>query len=757
MKADKRTPSTLTRALRYVGRYKYADIFLNGEKIGSVQNMFIPHEFCVDGKLKAKENLLEVKFRSPVKEVEGLPLNEGDFTRERLNTRRIQCTYSWDWVDRFVTCGIFLPVYIKYGNDIHADNIYIYTENVDKYSAQMYLEINFANYEKGDVADVVVISPKGEIVHEFKIYTEEEKYVCRFDVENPELWYPNGYGEHPLYRIVIKVGGNEFIEHFGIRTIKVLQLKDKEGSEYYKKSEYYKSVALGEVQDENDSYSGFKVIVNGVPIFCCGANWVPCEPFPSEEKEEKYKALIKHGVDMGLNMLRVWGGGYFEKRYLYDECDKNGILVTQDFLMACGTYPEKEEWFLKELRLESEFAAKYLRNHPCLAWWSGDNENATAGNDTMSDYRGRASATKGICDNVYKYDHSRQFFRSSPFGGNPYGSVTIGTTHNTNYVCQLFNYFHDSDCKNYKEFFADLSARFIAEEPVFGTSSRSSMLKFMTEEDLLDPDKKMILQHTKTNPWLVREILDDCSEFAEKALGGFSDMEDRFFKYKYMQYEWMRISFETARNNLGYCDGLVFWMFNDCWPAAMGWSILDYYCLPKASYYIFKRCTNKVIGSVTKKDGNYRLTLSNIKNCSADVEIIARLCDIEKGMAVVKEERFNDRIDGYSIREIKLPFDADEKYAIICDIKTENGVDRAFYKDGILPLHKVDNGVEIIEKTANSITFKANTYIHALEMEGQYVFSDNYFSLFKGETKTVTFCEYNNENSDDFTVLTYTL
>lgn len=741
--------------LVFEGLDTYAHIFLNGVLLCETSNMFIPHRADVTGRLKSKANLLEVYFRSPIKSVEGMPKNSGAFTAERLRTRRIQCTYGWDWVDRFVTCGIFRPVYIEYGNDMHVDNIYIYTENIDRFGAQMYLEINFTGYEKGGIVNVEVLSPDNEKIHSFDFYSAEKHYVCRFDIENPRLWYPNGYGNHPLYRIVIKTGENEFNQNFGVRTLKVLQLTDSADGENYNKAINFQSNEIGRVYDNNKNFSGFAVIVNGIRIFCSGANWVPCEPFPSEEKETKYTVLLQRAQNMGLNMLRVWGGGYFENEIFYDECDRRGILVTQDFLMACGRYPEDEEWFISELRLESEFAAKYLRNHPSLAWWSGDNENAVDGSDTQINYTGRASAVKGLSDNVYKYDRSRQFFRSSPYGGDTYGSVTKGTTHNTNYINLMFEYFTQSECEDYKEYFARFGARFVAEEPVFGASNLNSMLKFMEKDDLFDPDEKIILYHTKTNPWLKREILHYVSDFAKKILGEFKDTHDRFFKYKYIQYEWMRIVFENARRHLGYCDGLIFWMFSDCWPTALGWSIVDYYTAPKPAYYIFSRCAKKIVTSVYVKNNRYVLNVSNSSDENRIIEAEAKLCEISSDMESVKTEKISIKIPPYSAAEKELSFGCSAQYAVICDSKWSEGTDRSFYKDGKLNIKKAENAITILERTDNSITVVAGRYVHAVELEGNYIFSDNYFSMLKGETKTIGFSEFDNENGGDFTVETY--
>ena len=743
--------------LIFGGLDTYCNIYLNGEKIGSADDMFVEYRFDIGGKLKEKDNILKVDFRSAVKEVEGLPRFEGAFTTERMRTRRIQCTYGWDWVDRFVTCGIWRDVYIEYGNDMCVESAYVYTESIDSYSAQLYLQLDFKNYEVGSLVNIEILAPNGERVAGTDLYSREPKAVRRFDITNPELWYPSGYGEQPIYTLKVTVGENIFTQNFGIRTVKILQLTDGKDTEYYNLCKKLKERKHNEIEDKNTSYSGFQLLINGKKIFCKGANWVPSEPFPSAETPERFDVFIRLAKKMGVNMLRVWGGGIFEDKEFYDCCDRQGILVTQDFLMACGTYPEKEDWFIEKLKLEADYAVKLLRNHPCLVWWSGDNENATLGNDTMNDYRGRDSALHGIAPSVYKYDWSRQFLPSSPYGGDTYASFTKGTTHNTNFVGEMYQYFDDADCSDYKEYFGKFLARFIAEEPTFGAVSRISALKFMTESDITDENQEMLRYHTKNNPCLEKEVFDYITNFALKILGKAENGEDRYFKYKYLQYEWVRVVFENIRRNIGFCNGLVFWMMGDCWPAALGWSFVDYYMMPKASFYSFRRCAAELMISVTEESGVYKATVSSLLQEKNTVKAKAFLLKRSKNYAVCDSFDFSLECNENSVCNCELPWKTDEDNLVVCKLIANGIEDTAFYKQGKLEITDCTKDLEIICRTENSITVKANRYVHAVEFEGEYIFSDNYFSLLPDEEKTVTFEKLPVFSQDEINVTAYTL
>ena len=633
--------------------------------------------------------------------------------------------------------------------------MYIYTENVDAFSAQIYTQMNFKKTDSGSIAKVEIISPKGEVVTNTRFYADRKQFVRRFDIINPELWYPNGYGEQPLYKLRISVGNNKFEQIFGIRTLKILQLPDCEGSEYYIKAKESQLTEAGKEFDKNEIFSGFATIVNGKQIFCKGGNWVPCEPFPSKESDEKIISLVQLAKQMGANFLRVWGGGLFEKKAFYDECDRCGILVAQDFMMACGEYPEKESWFIEALTKESEFATKYLRNHPCLAWYHGDNENATKGSDTQKDYTGRNSALAGIAPQIYKYDYTRQMLPSSPYGGETYASLTCGTSHTTNYLWNIFQHFENSDCIDYKEYFLQFVSRFVSEECSFGAVMRPSMLKFISMDDLLDEkNQEMLIYHTKTNPHLPKQIFEYVATFAEKVLGAFSNAEDRFFKYKYIQYEWVRVVFENARRNIGYCNGLIFWMFNDCWPAALGWSFVDYYGFPKASFYSFKRCAKTITASVELKD-EYEIYLCSDEFIDKQVQVSVYRVDNSTITTLAKLE-----VTAYSNKSAKV-FTLDQPAIydgtiIVCDIKGDGIFDRTFYKCGTLPIIPSKN-IEVTEKTDNSITVMANEYIHSVELEGEFIFEDNYFSLLPGESRCISYCKTRNSQSDDISIVGYTI
>ena len=720
----------------------YASVYINGELVGECDDMFFTYNFKINKYIKKGDNVITVLFKSPVSYVKDKPALTGMFTTERLHTRRIQCTYGWDWVGRFVTCGIYKDVYITVGDDLFVDNFYIYTKSISNGIAQLGFSAKIENSRKGEILTLEILSPQNRSVYKKDFFVKEKHFSECIDIESPQLWYPAEYGGQPLY--TVKFGGIE--QKFGIREVNVYQIKDKEGSPNYEKALWLKQSDFGKLYDKNKEFSGFELYINGIKIMCKGANWVPCEPFPSAESDEKITKILSMSAKANVNMIRVWGGGIFEKQHFYNECDRLGILVTQDFLMACGNYPEYESDFIKKIKEEAKHAAISLRNHPSLVWWSGDNENAFYGSEDMEKYNGREVVHKSIMPVLNKYDPNRRFFKSSPYGGNMFCSRTVGTTHNTQVMGYMFDYIESGDMTDYKDFFKDFLARFIAEEPVMGAVSLSSLRKFMTDDDIYS-ESPMWLYHTKGNPAMKKELFWFTEEFARRLLGEFKDGKDRFFKLKYLGYEWLRISMENVRRNTDFCSGIIYWMLNDCWPAASGWALIDYYSSPKPMYYSFKRSAAKTICSIDKEKDSYNVYLCNdsLNDINLSIKVSYLLDDVIKVIAQNEVTvKGGKSTVVYSLDTDKMPYDA----ILIAEI--ENG-DRAFYKNGALELSETEKP-EILKITDKNITLKASSYIHAVELDGDCEFSDNYFSMLPNEIREVSY----DNLSGGITVCAYT-
>ncbi len=747
--------------LKYILNFQrldtYCDVYLNGNKIATTLNGFISHSFDVTNDLVSGENKLLIHFTSPVTAVEGKPHMPGAFTTERMHTRRVQCTYGWDWVARFVCCSICGDVSIvSYDatSDIRIADKYIYTKYIDEDSAEIVIKVNFEDDSAPGQINVKIYSPDGEMVAHHERYCAEKVARINLDIANPCLWYPLGYGEQPIYKIIITDNNDNVLasENFGIRIVKIMQIVDKEGTEYYEKCQGMDKT----VYDKNTEHSGFILKVNGKKIICMGGNWVPPEPFYNKNTDAKVTEALELSAKAGVNMIRIWGGGVFETEHFYDECSRLGIMVTQDFLMACGKYPDDEEWFLEELKKEAAYAAKLARNKACLMWWSGDNENATSGSYTKETFWGRKAGFSAIGPVMYELDYNRDFLPSSPFGGNLFASNTVGTTHNTNFLGKTMAFVEDNNFDNYTQFWKKIRARFVAEEPILGAICKSSLLKMMTEEDIFGDDDSMWREHTKNNEGFrypsekKTSIWDFTVDFALALLGDFTSTRDKFFKLKYLQYEWVRLSMEQMRRDAWFSSGVIFWMLNDCWPASSGWAIIDYYNRPKDAYYSFKRCAKNVLLALDCVDGKYSLYASNLYDKIDNLDVtISRV----KGAQVKVVDKLNVSLPAAQTTVLKeMDFVLDDGEVLVAEISGDGVWDRTFYRHGRLVISEtpVDYAVD---KENNTITFTSKSYVHAVEFEGDALFDDNCFSIMPGETKTV---KYEPLSDTEIEVVAYT-
>ena len=734
--------------IEFDGLDTYCDVLLNGERIGTAENMHIPYAFPVDGILRKGENVLTVKFRSAVREVAGLPQAPAAFTRERLRTRRIQCTYSWDWVDRFVTCGIYRDVRLVFRNPNTVDHVYVYTKNINPYSAQLHMEITIRDIvPEADWVNIQIFDPEGHAVFRKSRKILTSLIEENIDIRDAELWYPAGYGAQPLYTVSVTTSASEKTFRYGIREFTILQLEDLPGSAEEALSREIQALPFVKEFDRNQSTACFTLLCNGIKIMCKGGNWVPCEPFPSNETPQKIRKLLELAVLGNVNMLRVWGGGIFERDEFYEICDELGIVVTQDFLMACGTYPEKEPWFLEALAQETKAAALRLRNHPCLAWWSGDNENAVLGNENSTDFDGYLAATYGILPVLREYDPMRDFLPSSPYGGDMYSSATRGTTHNTFYLGAIFQAIRESDLSGYRELFGSMFSRFSAEQAALGLPFVSSLRKFMTEADILGEDQSISEFHTKNNPGLDLSLFAYINIMAQKLFGEYTDGEDRVRKQQMLHCEWIRVTLEAHRIHKWFSSGIIYWMYNDCWPAANGWSIVDYYARPKPGFYAFQRAAQPVIVSLEKKNGEWKVYCCNdsLEKVQGKAKLYLYDTKAEKNLwetEFVFEINANSSSVVYTEAHSEIERIATKQTVLICDATTNVGDDRAFLLNGKfcdLDLEYAD--AEIIGRTDTEITVRAKSFLPFVLLDEEKLLEENCFMLKAGETKTVRFVE----------------
>ena len=397
--------------LRFGGIDCLADIWLNGTKVASTDNMLIEHSFDVTGLLaKGKDNELHVIIRSVIIEAQNYLLSAlanktGNLRYESTFFRKAPHSYGWDILPRLMSAGLWRNVELHIADPVRIMDVYWMTQrtDVEKRSADLIvdyqLKIPFDQLSKHQA--IITLKRNGK-----EVYRNTERVITyasrfRFGINDADLWWPRGYGEPALYEgelTIVDEKGNVLASdkrNIGLRTV-VLEFTEL-------------------TTPENPGE--FVFIVNGEKIFIKGSNWVPIDALHSRDAG-LLPDVMKMAVDLNCNMLRCWGGNVYEDHAFYDLCDQNGIMVWQDFSMACTTPPQTDD-FADKIKKEVESIVLKLRNHPCIALWSGNNENDQMMGNQMGAFKVNPNheriSRKVIPEVLFDLDPTRTYLPSSPY------------------------------------------------------------------------------------------------------------------------------------------------------------------------------------------------------------------------------------------------------------------------------------------------------------------------------------------------------
>jgi beta-mannosidase len=386
-----------------------ADVLLNGEKILRCENMFIPHECDVTGKLRASANTLRVRIFSPEIFARQFSYNPAQMSRDRRQEsaflRKARHMWGWDNSPRLVSAGLWRPVCLSVRPAIGFRDVYAYTKKIIGGWASIGVNWSFEtpDLDLSSYRGTMILSFDGreELKHEFDVEFIAGSFAQNIEVPPARLWWPRGYGEPNLYDLTLQIHKDDQVvaqwnSKFGIREIELLRT---------------------EVTNEKGE-GEFLFKCNGEKIYVRGTNWKTLDALPSRAAGKVQRALDLC-VDLNCNMIRVWGGAVFEDHDFFDFCDRTGLMVWQDFMFACE-FPPQDPAFQETIAREAEVIVKRLRNHPSLALWCGDNE------DDMTVFWGLLippailpsfnKITREVLKNaVLTYDPFRSYLESSPY------------------------------------------------------------------------------------------------------------------------------------------------------------------------------------------------------------------------------------------------------------------------------------------------------------------------------------------------------
>jgi beta-mannosidase len=720
--------------LQFDGLDTFATVLLNGKEVGKTDNMFIPHEFEVGRRLREGLNTVEVRFAPAVASVKDKPHQQQfavfDDTGARTYIRRMQCGFRWDWVHRFVSAGIWRPCRLAAYPEARVEDVFAYTKTLTRECAEVEIAVtSVLRTNRIALLRMSVLAPDRKTV-----WTREmpaEQGVARFTarIPQPQWWWPNGAGDQPLYRVTASL-----LDGAGA----ALDVRELETG--------LRTVALEELPDAEGKGSSFTLVVNGTRLFAKGGNWVPADPFPSRVTDEHYARLLGQARDAGMNMLRAWGGGIYEPEAFWRACDRMGIMVSQDFLLACADYPEHDEAFTRGLKKEFATAVRLLRNHPSLVFWSGDNElGLNSGPDKEWNFKKfHREVTAPL---MRELDPSRPFRPTSPYGGyDVNNSVWGGDSHRSSMPTSEM---YGGDMRNYRELIDKTTGRFMSEHALAGAPPKRSLLRFMTEEDL--SGTAMWEYHTKDNPYVGHplgltywQLLKRESELLYGEPGGDTDRAIR--QMEYAHYEFARLGMESARRRKFWCSGIQFWMFNDCWPAS-GWSVVDYWGGRKAGWYGQAAGCRPVIAAQEVATNAVRWWVCNdrLVPVEAEVEVSVQPWSGKprwaKSVKITVPANVSKVALELPLQEFSGKMGGDA--ALVCDLRHAGGVDRSWWFPGLPREMRVPSaGLRVVSETRGegegAVTLRTENWARVVTLDADADFSDNYFELLPGEVRTIT-------------------
>ena len=566
----------------------FSEIYLNGRFIGETKSMFKGYSFPVDGIIRSNGNILCVVIKSIQQEMKKFP-SEGYnacFNHERIFIRKSQCHFSWDWAPQVFGTGIFDSVYLKSNHGASIENILVRTKNNG--DIKFLFKQNTKHYNPDTVKKIKLLIFGPDFSETYFIENPEEKklFLCR--IENPQLWFPAGYGEQNLY------------------TYSVTLFEDGNAVDSKTGTFAFREISVDDSIREDMSAARMVFKINGTPVFLKGANWVNIDIFTGTVSDSKYEKLLDTLIEGNMNCLRVWGGGFYEKDIFYKLCDEKGILIWQDFMFACAEIPDDFDGFYSGLREEAAFQVKRLRNHPSIIAWCGGNEKPGGFEKIKCNgielfkylFRGVAG----------HYDPTRPYFDSSPSGyEEPSNLFTSGDSHASGYIESVYL----EDAEKCHELLSKITGSLMTEVAIMGSSPIESVKKYIPEEHLWPTDEVWDI-HVRDNPYDMTNdtFLDQQKRMAKQHFGEITGLYDFVKKSAVTQAEHVKMNIEFHRSRAFDCSGALLWMYSDIWPCG-SWSIVDYYLTKKAAFYAAKRACKSVLPIITYHSDGLKAFVAN--------------------------------------------------------------------------------------------------------------------------------------------------
>jgi beta-mannosidase len=590
-----------------------ADIFLNGKLVGSTANMLIPHVLDVD-ELLAETNELLVHIRPAAEEARRYPyppgIAAGRCNVDGLHIRKAPHMYGWDIMPRALSAGIWRPVTLRFRPKEHLESAYLQTVSVSPDGDRAELALHYRAHAGPSSQDAYALRLEAAC-QDSSFEIEEpmlfEAGVAHMSLRQPRLWWPKGRGPQHLYECTVTLLRNgspidTLSFRTGIRTVRLerTSITDEEGN------------------------GAFCFWLNGERIFVMGSNWVPLDAYHSRDRDRIPMALAM-ADDLGCNTLRCWGGNVYEDDLFYDTCDEMGILVWQDFGMACAVYPQDAE-FQQRLAEEARTIVQRLRHHPCIVLWAGDNEC-----DQAHTWAGRTLdpnenvLTRHVLPAVLRAeDPMRPYLPSSPYV-DPIAHAKGQRYLPENHLWGPRDYFKS---RYYTESLCD----FASEIGYHGCPAPASMRRFLSPNMVWPYQSNPEWTLHSTSPIPGVRIYDGRVELmanqVRELFGQVPDDLERFVAASQIsQAEALKFFIELFRTHKWRRTGILWWNLLDGWPQFSD-AIVDYYGTKKLAYSFVKRAQQPVLVAL-REPVNWKQEIVACNHTRRTVELRFAVRDVD--------------------------------------------------------------------------------------------------------------------------------
>ncbi len=568
--------------LRCHGLDTLAEVSINGKPAGSADNMHRTWEYDVKALLREGDNMIRITFSSPTRYIRKLygqkPLEgSSDAMRGFPYLRKAHCMFGWDWGPHLPDAGIWRDIELIGADTARLRDVYV-AQRHEAGKVTLNIISNVERITDGNVkTTVTVTAPDGK-----EFTAEGEK--CSLTIDDPQLWWPAGYGEQPLYTVKVTLCGTRgdldvWQRRIGLRTMMVRRDKDEWGE-------------------------SFCHCVNGLDIFAMGADYIPEDNLLPRVNRERTRRLLEDARSANMNTIRVWGGGYYPDDYFYDLCDELGLLVWQDFMFACASY-DLSEAFEKNVCAEFRDNIRRLRHHASLALWCGNNEIEsfvpmgiwTKEKKQIADY---IKLYEYILPKVVKEEDPDAFYwPSSPSSG---GSFDEPSDENRG-DCHYWAVWHGLKP------FTDYRNHFFRYASEFGFQSFPCMA---TIESFTLPEDRNVFSYVMEKHQRNASANGKIAEYLSQTYLYPSSFDTFVYASQLLQAQAIQYGVEHWRRHRGRCMGTLVWQLNDCWPVT-SWASIDYYGRWKALHYYEKRFFAPVLISCAEEG-----TLTQNTNVNAE-------------------------------------------------------------------------------------------------------------------------------------------